>query len=541
MENFTDLECMVSCLSKIPRTGWKIRGIENPEMVSDHIWGTLLLALLYDCICEMPSGHYISNAIKIEQPMSVMLMHDIQEVFTGDLTFRTKEYLVEMGTTYKEVEDRYFKEFAKKFPITIADKMIELWNLYESDSPQSENYHIIDIVEMLLQTYEYEKTGQGKLNEFWQWILSCKNNPFLFSLAEMVQRRSSFYKYMHRKGSYQHFQSTEHHSGHGFAEKLNILDKNNSSARDHIVAAAFSRKPELLRKDKIDVLDVGCGLGSFSRYFLESKDITCNVVGLDINPILLDKAKKRWGELNFKILPPTDIGWFWDIKSATFDIIMLGEVLEHVFDPEFVLLEAARCLNENGLIYISVPNSFNAIKTDRFVKFHKIEYHSKEEHIRYFGIENMLEFLESSGFIVEELWGLDREWENSFDISSILHYSKNELDFDFVGKELAKESTKTKYENAWTLLFCAKKKNIYALNHSVVPQNEHLFMQEISKIHDFCEEMNKSKLVRVNNFDPLSLTASQQSFVFLTGIASYSLLMLYNLRFVKHEYYIYLL
>ena len=48
-----------------------------------------------------------------------------------------------------------------------------------------------------------------------------------------------------------------------------------------------------------------------------------------------------------------------------FDVILLADVVEHIFNPGLVLQEAKKLLNPEGEIIISVPNSFGIV---RFIK-----------------------------------------------------------------------------------------------------------------------------------------------------------------------------
>lgn len=49
------------------------------------------------------------------------------------------------------------------------------------------------------------------------------------------------------------------------------------------------------------ILDLGCGFGDFYN-FLKSKGIECDYTGYDINPAMINVAKERYPEVNFKIV-----------------------------------------------------------------------------------------------------------------------------------------------------------------------------------------------------------------------------------------------
>ena len=99
------------------------------------------------------------------------------------------------------------------------------------------------------------------------------------------------------------------------------------------------------------VLDCGCGLGWFLKVIGELTQ--CSLFGADFDPERLRTARKEMGSRapvaasDILRLPYAD---------ATFDKIVLSEVLEHVPDDIGSLLEVRRVLKPGGLVAITVPN-----------------------------------------------------------------------------------------------------------------------------------------------------------------------------------------
>lgn len=96
------------------------------------------------------------------------------------------------------------------------------------------------------------------------------------------------------------------------------------------------------------VVDIGCGDGFLLKKLLE-KDKNVRVLGLDISPVALEKAKENGIDA---IL--CDITEKLPFEDNSFDSALLLDVLEHMFQPEPVLKEAVRI--SKGYVYISVPN-----------------------------------------------------------------------------------------------------------------------------------------------------------------------------------------
>lgn len=108
-------------------------------------------------------------------------------------------------------------------------------------------------------------------------------------------------------------------------------------------------------RDKIGkgkkIIDLGCRDGALTQFFAEGN----NVLGLDIDRDSLDIAQNDLG-IDVK---HADLNGEWDIETNTFDIVVAGEVLEHLYYPEIVVKKVAECLKVDGMFLGSVPNAFS--------------------------------------------------------------------------------------------------------------------------------------------------------------------------------------
>jgi len=98
------------------------------------------------------------------------------------------------------------------------------------------------------------------------------------------------------------------------------------------------------------VLDLGCRDGSLTRFYSDRNE----VVGVDIDQEALQRCQKAL---------PIKTYWsnLWDglpFKNDEFDVVVAGEILEHLPSPTFVVGEVGRVLKPGGLFVGSVPNSF---------------------------------------------------------------------------------------------------------------------------------------------------------------------------------------
>ena len=96
------------------------------------------------------------------------------------------------------------------------------------------------------------------------------------------------------------------------------------------------------------ILDVGCGDGSFSHYI---KDKFNKIYGAEIAYEAALIAQKQ----NI-ITSVMDLNLSLPYKDNTFDAVICSDVIEHLFDPGFLLSEIYRVLRPNGQLVLTTPN-----------------------------------------------------------------------------------------------------------------------------------------------------------------------------------------
>ncbi len=102
---------------------------------------------------------------------------------------------------------------------------------------------------------------------------------------------------------------------------------------------------------KSRVLDVGCATGRRGAWLREHRG--CQVVGVDYNPEMVEIARTRCDAVhlaNLEDLPELPEA------DASFDVLVFGDVLEHLRNPEQVLRYLQRYLRRDGRVLISLPN-----------------------------------------------------------------------------------------------------------------------------------------------------------------------------------------
>ncbi len=99
--------------------------------------------------------------------------------------------------------------------------------------------------------------------------------------------------------------------------------------------------------DRGQLLDVGCGSGWLS-YLLACRGF--EVGGIDLDPSAFETPARpnlRFRQGNATAIP---------FAAEHFDVVIANTVLEHIAEPDRVLLEMARVLKPGGLLFITGPN-----------------------------------------------------------------------------------------------------------------------------------------------------------------------------------------
>jgi SAM-dependent methyltransferase len=81
-----------------------------------------------------------------------------------------------------------------------------------------------------------------------------------------------------------------------------------------------------------------------------------DVIALDIDPVYLELTAVRAKAENLPLTLVRGSGFELPFQNASFDIVVLADVYEHVQYPKRVFQECFRILKEDGVLYVSAPN-----------------------------------------------------------------------------------------------------------------------------------------------------------------------------------------
>ncbi len=97
------------------------------------------------------------------------------------------------------------------------------------------------------------------------------------------------------------------------------------------------------------VLDLGCRDGALTQAYARGNE----VVGVDADREALAEAEKLGIEAHW-----ADLDQPLQFPEASFDVVIAGELLEHLRDPRHVVAEIRRVLRPGGTFVGSVPNAY---------------------------------------------------------------------------------------------------------------------------------------------------------------------------------------
>jgi 2-polyprenyl-3-methyl-5-hydroxy-6-metoxy-1,4-benzoquinol methylase len=149
------------------------------------------------------------------------------------------------------------------------------------------------------------------------------------------------------------------------------------------------------------VLDVGCATGWQARLLVERG---CQVVGVEVDATAASRAAIWCEEVIVCDLDSADLRD--ELRSAPFDTIVAGDVLEHLRDPARTLRQLRTMLQPTGQIVASVPNvAHGSVRLALLSgQFPYAEAGLLDRtHLRFFTLSSLRQTFEESGYILDRV------------------------------------------------------------------------------------------------------------------------------------------
>ena len=179
-QSLLDLLLELQALDRVSRAGYSLRGVAEPESVSEHAFHTTFLA--WALAGEEPD---LDRARVVE----LALIHDLAEVRTGDLPRTAARYLPDGAKASAE------QAAAHELLAPLGEQGTERLAEYQAgETAEARFVATCDKLQLLIKAAVYEHWGARGLGEFWTNLEGLSGGDFASIdrvLEELKARRAS--------------------------------------------------------------------------------------------------------------------------------------------------------------------------------------------------------------------------------------------------------------------------------------------------------------------------------------------------------------
>ncbi|MDI6602830.1 MAG: HD domain-containing protein [Patescibacteria group bacterium] len=204
MEEILNFLIEIEKLKKMPRTGWILIGIKNPESIAEHIFHEAIMAWVL--------ARQRKNNLNVDKVVKIALIHDLCEIYAGDIT-PYDEILPKNKKEWPELFDKWprasekkkIKTFLKKYkkerksleklisklPSEIKKEILNLWLDYELGLTKEGRFtKQVGRLTTLLQALLYgKKTKQRVYRSWWIGTKERIDDPLLIDFIKQLEKK----------------------------------------------------------------------------------------------------------------------------------------------------------------------------------------------------------------------------------------------------------------------------------------------------------------------------------------------------------------
>lgn len=189
-------------LKDMPRRGWVINDIKNPESIAAHVFRASVVAWILGC----------RRKLNIERLLKTALIHDICEIYAGDttpydslLSKDTKKRKALMRTwprlsdkERKRLHQKKYKKekvalekLTKNLPRGLSREIQHLWLDYEKGlTKEGRFFRQADRLENFLQAMEYhQKYKKPPQGPWWKWAKEFFDDPVSLEFVGEIAKK----------------------------------------------------------------------------------------------------------------------------------------------------------------------------------------------------------------------------------------------------------------------------------------------------------------------------------------------------------------
>ena len=152
-ESLLDTLLELQILDRVPRAGWMLRGVPEPESVSEHAFHVVFL------VWALGPG---VRGLDLGRALELAIVHDLAEVRLGDLPRTAARYL-QAGAKHAAEQAALAELLAP-----LGRRGDALYAEYrDKATPEARFVGACDKLQLMLKVTLYEGWGAGGLAEFW--------------------------------------------------------------------------------------------------------------------------------------------------------------------------------------------------------------------------------------------------------------------------------------------------------------------------------------------------------------------------------------
>lgn len=203
MSELIDFLIEIGKLKKMKRRGWVLRGVKNPETIAEHSFRVVFMAWFLALK---------QRTLNLEKVLKMALIHDICEVYAGDITPydsiipKNKKALEKLMKTWprfsnSKKQELFFEKHKNEWQSIVKltsrlepklrKEIIDLWLDYEEGLTKEGRFlHQTDRMENLLQALEYwEKDKKFPIKPWWLWAREFFSDPLLLEFMDLLDKK----------------------------------------------------------------------------------------------------------------------------------------------------------------------------------------------------------------------------------------------------------------------------------------------------------------------------------------------------------------
>jgi len=203
MEKLIDFLTEIGKLKKMKRGGWILRKIKDPETIAEHTFRIAISAWILSKEKKMD----------IKKILKLALIHDLCEVYSGDITIynnvvlpkdrKKRREIIEKWPRFskKEKEKFYQEKYQQEYqalkkitsylPLPLRKEIMNLWQEYEKKLTKEGRFvRQVDHIENLLQALEYKKKNKRTpIRSFWITAKEVVDDPLLVKFMDALDKK----------------------------------------------------------------------------------------------------------------------------------------------------------------------------------------------------------------------------------------------------------------------------------------------------------------------------------------------------------------